>query len=206
MKVQRTGIRVLLSLPFGCGPPFSESEESWAWFSGGEYLCPTLPSHAESKHSTGFVAPMCEEMGVSWAMESGKVTSSQPHAGYSACRLLPMASLMDSVRLIRGLPLFLLPCIFPALLSFPKASAISWCAQSGRTASVLAFVPPAMFQAFFALGPPVCLCPSRVSVDLSSNTFQILVFFPMSLLHCTAFPSVYCSTVSGQLPCPSTFQ
>lgn len=56
------------------------------------------------------------------------------------------------------------------LLSFPKNTTLS-CWAWRRTASVLPCVPPAMFLAWFALGP-TCLSSwlSRVSVESSSNT------------------------------------
>ena len=80
------------------------------------------------------------------------VMSTMPHPqqpcsapGESCMWLL---SCNQSILCLVGLPLFLLSSISPPeLLSFPKKSAISCCAQS-RTASVLSFfLPPAIFQA-----------------------------------------------------------
>ena len=48
----------------------------------------------------------------------GNVLSSA--ALLSSYSLVPVASLMDSTHLVFGLPLFLLPSVFPALLCFPK--------------------------------------------------------------------------------------
>ena len=61
-----------------------------------------------------------------------------------AARLWPL--LWSQSHLIFGLSLFLLPSVLPALLSFPKKPAFSWCTWS-RTATVLSFLPPAMLQA-----------------------------------------------------------
>ena len=50
---------------------------------------------------------------------------------------------------------------FPALLSFPKNPKFLWCAQS-RT--VLSFMRPAIFQAYFSPGPTCpCFWQSRIS-------------------------------------------
>ena len=68
---------------------------------------------------------------------------------------------------------FLISCcllLFPVLLSFPTNSAFSWCAQS-MTASVLRFLPPAVVQTWFVLGPTCSsFWQSRVSIELSSST------------------------------------
>lgn len=52
--------------------------------------------------------------------------------------LTPVVSFMEPIYLLLGLPLFWLPLIIPALLSFPKIPTFSCFAQS-RTASVLLF-------------------------------------------------------------------
>ena len=76
-----------------------------------------------------------------------------------SCGLLPMASFMASIHpSTLSLPLFLLPSVFPALLSFPKNPALSQCARSG-TAAALSFLPPVMLQAY--LGDTVGSVPDH---------------------------------------------
>ena len=53
-----------------------------------------------------------------WMSDVHSVLSSA--APLSSCRLRPVACFMESSHLILGLPLFLLPLLLPALLSFPK--------------------------------------------------------------------------------------
>lgn len=88
---------------------------------------------------------------------------------------------MESVYIIIVLPLFLLPPFFPALLSFQKNPAFSWCA-GGWAASVLSCLPAVTFQASLAPGP-TCLhfWWSNLSIELTPNAmFQMNPPFPVS--------------------------
>lgn len=69
----------------------------------------------------------------------------------SSFRLKPVVSFMQSTHLIFDLSLSCRLLYFSALMSFPKPPASSWCAWRMR-APILSFLPPAVFQASFALG------------------------------------------------------
>lgn len=80
-----------------------------------------------------------------WMSDVYSVLSS---ALLSSCRYMPVLLLWNhSIAYLAFLFSYCL-LFFPAFLSFPKNAAFSRCAWSG-TASVLLFLPPAIFQAEF---------------------------------------------------------
>ena len=92
-------------------------------------------------------------LAILWLGDVHTVLSST--APFSSCGLMPINSFMESICLIRGLPLVLL-LFFLVLLSFPENPAFSWFAPNW-IASVLSFWTPPMFQASFSL-VPTCSC------------------------------------------------
>lgn len=70
--------------------------------------------------------------------------------------------------------------IFPAPLSFPKNFAFSWCARN-RTASVLSFSLPAMFQALLVVQ----------DIRRALLQYHMNQCFPISLLHCSIFAFIH---------------
>lgn len=122
-----------------------------------------------------------------WMSDIQSVLS--PAALLSSCRLKPVASFGESIHLMSGLPLFLLPAIFFQLYYlFWRTPLLMMCPS--RTAPVLSFfLRPVMFQAYFALGPiRSSFWQSRRSAELSSNNIlQMNPFFFYQLFSLSNF-------------------
>ena len=128
-----------------------------------------------------------------WLLCEWVVFTMSSEAPPRSCRPTPVALSMDSIHLVFGLPLFLLPSIFPSIIVFSINLAVSCHAQS-RTASFLSLVTSSDVQAYFALR---LTCSSfwwsrqGICRALFQHHIQMHHFLPIRLLHCPAFMFVH---------------
>lgn len=144
--VQSFSIHVFCSLPSGCGLSFAGSGDlSLVLRRKGEEEADTGPSPSHSCPSPkqaqhcSYAVAVCEEVCVLRAVDLAPGPG-DPVAVCCPCSGL-VASFMESVPLMFGLCLFLLPSVFPSIPVFSKEPCLVMCLKEGGS------VPRALLQA-----------------------------------------------------------